>query len=117
MTDLPHFKNPPVVEAICGVLFKELTSMAGLSDIEAPGSDFDCTANQAVTEAFSVTLAEFLSAQSTEIEDEFNQGGTFTVQHRREVLFTEEMELRLQDLPRRKPRLDLDIQVAEDNGE
>lgn len=90
--------------------------ISGLRDIEAPTTDFDYTANHAATAAFAATLAELLP-DATAAEDDFDYGGIFTVHHKRDLLFTEEREFRLQDLPRWKPHIVLDTHVPDDDDE
>jgi len=98
------------------VIYRSFNEIARLSDIEAPGAGFDRTANYAATEAFASTLADLLSAHQSSSpgpEGDDAQRGTFCVHHERKVIFSQNVEFHLQQLPRWKPRIAIDRRTTE----
>jgi len=84
----------------------------GLSESEADEEEFafpgHATSDASLRHALQISDSE---------EEEQSHAGTFAVVHKRRMIFTQQVEIKTQNLPRWKPRVIIDRRMLEDVDE
>ena len=79
------------------------------TDVETSGPEYDVPDNEATTETFSPRLSGLVVGKASKSMEPHQETpllrGTVPIQHERGVIFTEDVELRIAELPNWKPRI------------